>query len=240
MIRRLSYDQRTSLQLLVVRAKSLSLLQRDPHMQLIGLFDSPFVRRVAISLRLTGQTFHHLNWSVGRDFARIRDFNPLGRVPTLVLEGGEVLFESAAILDYIDEQAGARALLPHSGAARRRGLRLLAIATGAAEKGVTQVYERVMRPAEKLHQPWLDRCATQVDGALRLLDHECEALKSGGWLLGEQMMQPDITAACVSTFVRDALSLDMAAYPALEALRQRCEALPVFKQHYLAFYVPKI
>ncbi len=80
-------------------------------MMLIGMYDSPFVRPVAITLNLFGMPFEHANWSVGRDFDRIREYNPLGRVPTLVLDDGEVLMESSAILDYLDERAGpARAL----------------------------------------------------------------------------------------------------------------------------------
>lgn len=206
-------------------------------MMLIGMFDSPFVRRVAISMKLLDVPFEHANWSVGKDFARIREHNPLGRVPTLVLDDGEALIESAAILDHLDELAGERALMPCAGAARRRALRLMATATGAAEKGVVQVYERAFRPPEKVHQPWVDRCARQVDGALRGLDAEC-AVCGADWLLGKHMGQADITAACVTTFLGDALALDMTAYPALQTLTQRCEALPVFKETRLAFYVP--
>lgn len=207
-------------------------------MMLIGMFDSPFVRRVAISMKLLGMSFEHADWSVGKDFQRIRQYNPLGRVPTLVLDDGEALIESAAILDHLDELAAERALVPRSGVARRRALRLMATATGAAEKGVVQVYERAFRPAEKVHQPWLDRCAKQVDGALRVLDAEC-ATCGADWLLGNQMTQADITTACVATFLGDAVALDMSTYPALQALTQRCEALPVFKETRLAFYVPK-
>src|SRR5262245_20220586 len=104
-------------------------------MVLIGMFDSPFVRRVAVSMKLLGFPFEHRNWSVGKDQGEIRKYNPLGRVPTLVLDEGEALMESSAILDYLDDTVGAqRSLLPRSGAARRRGLKLMAIATGAAEK----------------------------------------------------------------------------------------------------------
>ena len=71
-------------------------------MILIGMFDSPFVRRVAVTMNLLAIPFEHRNWSVGKDFDRIREFNPLGRVPTLVLADGESLIESAAILDYLD------------------------------------------------------------------------------------------------------------------------------------------
>ena len=65
-------------------------------MILIGMFDSPFVRRVAVSMQLVGKTFEHRNWSVGKDFERIREHNPVGRVPTLVLDDGEALPEFAS------------------------------------------------------------------------------------------------------------------------------------------------
>lgn len=84
-------------------------------MILIGMFDSPFVRRVAISLHLLEVPFVHRNWSVGKDFELVRQFNPLGRVPALVLPDGEVLIDSVAILDFIDDTVGpGRALLPPS------------------------------------------------------------------------------------------------------------------------------
>jgi glutathione S-transferase len=168
---------------------------------LIGMFDSPFVRRVA-----------------------------LGRVPALVQPDGEALIESTAILDFLDECAGTdRALLPRSGKERREALRIMAAATGAAEKGVTQVYETVFRPAEKRYQPWLDRCNTQMHAALAELDRLSQA-RLGGWFIGNRMTQADITATCVYTFLADALTINRtAAYPGLAAIAQRCEALPEFR-----------
>ena len=71
-------------------------------MILIGMYDSPFVRRVAISLSLLGMTFEHRNWSVGKDAAKIREFHPQGRVPVLVLDDGETLTESSLIVDWLD------------------------------------------------------------------------------------------------------------------------------------------
>ena len=140
-------------------------------MILIGMFDSPFVRRVAVSMNLLEIPYEHRNWSVGKDFELIRQFNPLGRVPTLVLPDGEALIESGAILDFLDESAGSeRALLPRSGKERREALRIVSIAVGAAEKGVLQVYERAFRPGEKRHEPWIERCRTQMQSALAELD----------------------------------------------------------------------
>jgi glutathione S-transferase len=207
---------------------------------LIGMFDSPFVRRVAVSMNLLGIAFEHRNWSVGKDFELIKQFNPLGRVPTLVQPDGEVLIESAAILDCLDESAGPeRALTPGSGRERREALRIMAVATGAAEKGVTQVYETVFRPPEKRYRPWMERCHTQMHAALAELDRLSQA-RAGDWLIGDRILQPDITATCVYTFLVDALAINRAAvaYPALAAIAERCEALPEFRSVKAEWFPP--
>jgi glutathione S-transferase len=208
-------------------------------MILIGMFDSPFVRRVAVTMNLLAISFEHRNWSVGKDFDRIREFNPLGRVPTLVLDDGEALIESAAILDYLDDFVGsARALLPASGGERREALRAMSIAVGAAEKGVLHVYESVFRPEEKRHEPWVDRCRVQMRGALAELERMV-AGRGDGWLLGGRMTQADVTASCVFTFLSDAVGVGAdGTYPGLAGLTERCERLPEFRASKLAFAAP--
>jgi glutathione S-transferase len=210
-------------------------------MLLIGMFDSPFVRRVAITLKLLDAPFEHANWSVGRDFDRIRQYNPLGRVPTLVTDEGEKLMESSAILDYLDELAGPeRALLPASGRDRRLALNLMAMATGAAEKGVLQIYERVFRPEDKRHTPWTDRCRTQMSGSLGEIDRYLGERGVSQWLVGKRMTQADITVACVFTFLNDALKVaaDPAVFQSLATLAARCESLPVFQETRVPFFLP--
>lgn len=208
-------------------------------MILIGMFDSPFVRRVAVSASVLGFEFEHRNWSVGRDFDRIRQFNPLGRVPTLVLDSGEALIESGMILDWLDEQAGPdRALLPASGQARRDALRIMALAVGAAEKGIHAVLERVFKPEDKRHAPWIERCHAQVHGALAELDRLCAQAGERDWLVGEAMTQADITLACYVTYLGEAMPIDLALHPALQARVQRCEALEVFHRFYVPFAAP--
>lgn len=207
-------------------------------MILIGMFDSPFVRRVAISLRLLGHGFEHRDWSVGRDFDRIREYNPLGRVPTLVLDDGEVLTESAAILDWLDEIAGPQALLPAKGPERRQALKLMALAIGACEKGIIQIYERVFRPAEKVHEPWLERCRTQVHESLSALDAICAERAGAPALVGTRFGQADISVAVAFTFLTEALSLPVSRYPALAAHALRCEALPAFAEFHVPFFTP--
>jgi len=208
-------------------------------MILIGMFDSPFVRRVAVSLNFLGVAFEHRNWSVGKDFELIRHFNPLGRVPTLVLPDGEALIDSIAILDFIDEQAGERALLPRLGVERRNALKVISLALGAAEMGVRQLYEVAFRPEAKRHAPWVERCRAQMQSALTELERLAQA-RSGEWLIGPRTTQADLTAACVFTFLTEAVPLPQAAaqYPGLCALTARCEALPAFRTVKAPYHPP--
>src|SRR5262250_3233035 len=98
-------------------------------MILVGQFDSPFTRRVAVSLHLLGLPFSRNTLSGFADAVEMRRINPLGRIPSLILDDGEVVIDSAAILDHIDQVVGPeRALLPPSGATRRRALKIVALA----------------------------------------------------------------------------------------------------------------
>jgi len=210
-------------------------------MLLIGMFDSPFVRRVAITMKLMELPFEHANWSVGRDFNRIREYNPLGRVPTLVTEDGDRLMESGAILDYLDELAGpGRALLPAAGPDRRQALKLMAMATGAAEKGLLQIYERVFRPEARRHEPWVDRCRIQMSASLGEIDRFLGGRGVSQWLVGKRMTQADITAVCAFTFLNDALRVaaDQVMFASLATLAARCESMPVFQETRVPFFAP--
>src|ERR1051326_9256429 len=117
-------------------------------MILVGQYDSPYVRRVAISLRVLGFEYRHDTRSVFADFDAMRKVNPLGRIPSLVLDGGETLIDSAAIVDWLDETVGPeRALLPRAGAERKHALRRIAPATGALGKAGMGTAERAVPPA---------------------------------------------------------------------------------------------
>lgn len=208
-------------------------------MALIGMFDSPFVRRVAVSLDALGLPFEHRNWSVGKDFDRIREFNPLGRVPTLVLDSGEVLIESSMILDHLDHEAGAdRALLPMQGEARQEALRVMALATGAVDKALLIVMERVFRPEEKFHAPFVERCRLQLAGALAAIEALCLARGEAPWLVGEKMTQADVTFACFLTYVREAVPFDLSPYPALSVRLDRYQTLALFARYHVPFDAP--
>lgn len=171
---------------------------------LIGQYDSPFVRRVAIAMTLYELSFEHWSWSVFRDAERIAAYNPLRRVPTLVLPSGEVLVESAAILDALDDDApDAAVLLPRRGPARRAGLRIAALSCSLADKGVALVYERVAREAGQQSERWTDRCSRQVEDTLQRLERERAALKTPWWL-GDHLSHADIAVGVVVHFLEQA------------------------------------
>src|SRR5664279_329823 len=199
-------------------------------MILIGQYDSPFVRRVAIALRLCGLAFEHRPWSTFGDADKIAPYNPLRRVPTLVLDGGEALIESTAILDYLDELVGPeKAMIAERGPERRRALRICALATGLGDKSVSLVYERVLRKDQS--KIWVERCEAQIGGVLEVLEKERAVVATPYWF-GAAIGHADIAVACVLRFTGEAHPqlFDAARYPALSAHAARCEALPPFRE----------
>jgi glutathione S-transferase len=197
-------------------------------MILVGQFDSPYVRRVAISLHMLQLPFARNPISVFADADAMRAINPLGRIPSLVLDDGEVVIDSAAILDYLDELVGPRrALLPASGAPRRAALRIIALACGAIDKAGAVVYDRTLRPPDKQHAPWQERCAVQLATALAALD----AAVPDGWFAGDDPAQADITTGCAYGYVQHRLpeALQPGRYRALDRFAAACEDLPAFR-----------
>ncbi|WP_313286537.1 glutathione S-transferase family protein [Stutzerimonas kunmingensis] len=202
-------------------------------MKLIGRYMSPFVRRVGVSLHLLDVPFTNEPLSVLTDSLKIRGYSPLGRLPALVLDDGQVLIDSNAILDYFDQQAGAeRALLPLSGPQRSEAMNLLAFAVGACEKTVAAYYERDRRPEGLVWDDWYRHCEDQARGALALLDaHQAE--RGERPLLGERMSQVDISAVVAYDFARITLPDTLApngTFPHLASASQRANALPAFAQ----------
>jgi len=200
-------------------------------MILVGQYDSPFVRRVAVSLRVLGFAYRHDTRSVFGDFDAMRGVNPLGRIPSLILDDGETLIDSSAILDWLDQAVGPqRALVPPFGLQRRRSLRQIALACGAIEKAGAVAYERLIRPAAYRWPEWIARCRTQAEGALATLAAE-------DWPATDRLGQAEITAACMIRYLQMAVPELLASrYPNLDALSARCEARPEFAATYPTAY----
>jgi len=196
-------------------------------MQLVGMLDSPYVRRTAVSLRLLRIPFEHRSISVFSTFEQFRAINPVVKAPTLVLDDGAVLMDSTLIVDHAETLAG-RSLLPADPARRLRTLRLTGLALAACEKTVQIVYERNLRPAEKQHQPWIDRVHGQLLAAYGELEREAVAAPFAADEAA--MTQAEVSAAVAWSFTQLMLPglVAPAAFPALADFAAQAEAQPVF------------
>lgn len=198
-------------------------------MKLIGMLDSPYVRRVAISMRLLGLPFEYAAISVFRGFDAFQRINPVVKAPTLVCDDGTLLMDSTLQLQYAECLAG-RSLLPADAAGLARELHLIGLALAACEKTAQIVYERGLRPAEKRHEPWIDRVTGQLNAAYTALDAALAARPLA--VTAEAALgQAAITTAVSWSFTQFMLPevVPVAAFPALVAHAAAAEALPVFR-----------
>jgi len=197
--------------------------------QLIGMLDSPYVRRVAISLQLLGLRFEHRSISVFRTFEQFHQINPVVKAPSLVCDDGEVLMDSTLIIEFAEAlAAGRRSLMPDTLAERQHALRQVGLALAACDKSVSIIYERNLRPPEKWHQPWVSRITGQLLSAYQLLETELSsrspsvtsaAINQAGVSIAvawhfTQCMLPDVVAA--------------ARFPVLRTFSETAERLPEF------------
>lgn len=193
-------------------------------MQIIGMLDSPFVRRVAITMQILGLPYQHRPVSVFSTYDQFKAINPVVKAPTLVCDDGELLMDSTLIIDYLESVAG-RSLMPAEPARRRHALMLVGLALAACEKTVQIMHERRLRPPDKLYQPWVDRIEEQLVAALWGLEHEAGSLDAGAGIC-----QAGVTVAVTWRFTQIIVadSITPAAFPALAAHSARAELLPAF------------
>lgn len=198
-------------------------------MQLIGMLDSPYVRRVAISLQLLGLRFEHRSVSVFSTFAQFQQINPVVKAPSLVCDDGQVLMDSTLIIDYAEAIAAPRkSLMPAAIPERQQALRVIGLALAACEKSVQIVYERKLRPAEKLHQPWVARVTGQLMAAYDLLESE---LQRKPLAVSRDTIGQDGVSAAVAWHFTQAMHpevVPMTRYPALREFSLQAEQLPEF------------
>jgi glutathione S-transferase len=197
-------------------------------MILVGRYMSPFVRRVGITLSMLGLPFEHRSLSTLQDADAIRQYNPMGKVPILVLDSGEKLIESAAIIDAALEMVPTQTLLPAQGPARRQVLQNCGWKTSALEKAIQAMYEPMKRPPEKVHEPYLVGLRAQACAGLDMLE---KAAARGELSAGEPKNLADITAAVGWRFLLRPMAKDVTPerYPLLAALSERSEKTPAFQ-----------
>ena len=206
-------------------------------MILVGQYDSPFVRRVAVALNHYGLPFERRVLSVFQDFDALLDITPLGKVPVLILDADDALYDSRAILEYLEAAAPPdRRLLPTEEAARREVFRIEAVGVGLAEKLYERGIEFARRSPGTQDPAWIERLERQIDSALLWLEARgletrgLEARASEPWLVGEAMTRADLAVAVAVTHAVEKLPrlFDPARLPGLAAHRRACEALPAF------------
>lgn len=205
---------------------SIYLARRAP-MILVGQYDSPVTRRVAVALHQYGMSFARDTRSIFGDAEAVAKISPLTRIPALVLDDGEVLIDSAAILDYLDEKAGDAALIPRSGSVRRQVLQMTALAQGTLEKVAAVVYERHFHPSEHRSNVWVDRCLGQARAGLDELTRRLAA----PYACGPTLTHADIMITTLIWYVQDRMDevLSRAFHVGLIALAEHCESLPAFR-----------
>lgn len=197
-------------------------------MKLIGMLDSPYVRRVAISAKCLGIQLEHQSVSVFRHFEQFQQINPVVKAPTLVLDDGDVLIDSTLIIDYLEALAGTgNSLMPTRIEQRVRALRLIGLALAACEKSVQLYYERTLRPVEIQFEPWVERVEGQLAAAYQALERELEKqpLKTDG-----SISQDGITLAVAWSFTRLVVpeQADAAQFPRIAAYTAYAEQLEEF------------
>lgn len=197
-------------------------------MLLIGMLDSPYVRRVAISLQLLGLPFEHRSLSVFRTFDQFRAINPVVKAPTLICDDGTVLMDSTLILDYAEALAAPRSLMPHGLAERQADLRTIGLALAACEKSVQLVYEN-LRPQDKRHEPWVTRVVGQMHAAFGELETDLVRRPASG-AGARRPSAADVATAVAWLFTERMLpdSLKETSYPRLRELSAWAEQLPEF------------
>lgn len=206
--------------------------------KLVGMLDSPFVRRVAIALELYGFGYENLPLRTVGDAAEFARYSPLKRAPTLVLEDGMALVDSHMILAHLDELVPAeRCLVPRASEPRLKSRQVIGVAAGFADKAVSAFYEKNFHTPEQRNARLLERNRGQLMDSLKWLEERAP----GQFLLGAELCHADVMVGVAVRFARDAVPdlFDLAATPAVAAWCERLEALPVFQKTYLSFEPPK-
>jgi glutathione S-transferase len=199
-------------------------------MKLIGMLDSPYVRRVAIALDLHGLAFEHEAVSVFSTFEKFQHINPVVKAPTLICDDGELIMESSLILQFIEAtKTGGRSLWSQDHIALQHQFRTLSLALAACEKSIQIVYEKNLRPVAAQYQPWLERVRGQLLVAYAGLEQELAKHSA----LSAETSHASIATAIAWQFTQSELPavVSAAQHPLIAKLAQQLEQLPAFQKY---------
>jgi glutathione S-transferase len=200
-------------------------------MRLIGMLDSPYVRRVAVSLECLRVPFEHEAVSVLATFEKFQSINPVVKAPTLVCDDGEILMDSSLILQFVEASAAqGRSLWSADPAGKQHEFRAVGLALAACEKSVQLVYERNLRPKEAQYEPWLERVTGQLLAAYSGLEGEVQRRPE---VFSALRCQASISAAVAWQFTQSMLASIVPAshHPGLVSLSTRLERTPELQKY---------
>jgi glutathione S-transferase len=164
-------------------------------MKLIGSLTSPFVRKVRVVLAEKKLDYKFETEDVWSADTRITDSNPLGKVPCLVMEGGEAVFDSRVIVEYVDTLSPVGKLIPLSGRERVEVKTWEALADGLLDAAILARMEATWpgRSAEQRSQAWIDRQMDKVNASLKAMS---QGLGERGWCCGIHHTLADLSVGC--------------------------------------------
>ena len=200
-------------------------------MKLIGQYDSPFTRRVGITLTIYGLQFEHSTLSVFGDAVELGKVNPLIRVPTLMLETGEALIETAAIIDYLDSCVPAeKRLLPQQHPERYRVQQVVSLASGVSDMAVRLFYEQRLHDVPS--EAYVARLTKQITQTLAVLEQRLPSIGV--------MTQADIAITCMYRHLSECHPslTTIGRYPNIEKHCAAHEAQQIFIEISQAFIAP--
>ncbi|MES2016984.1 MAG: glutathione S-transferase [Pseudomonadota bacterium] len=200
-------------------------------MRLIGMLDSPYVRRVAISLDILGVPFTHESVSVFSTFDQFKEINPVVKAPTLVCDDGDIIMDSSLILQFVEATAtDGRNLWSSDPLQLQHQFCAVSLALAACEKSAQIIYEQNLRPKEVQYAPWIGRVTGQLLAAYAALEREVQQRPD---VFSSSLSQAAITAAISWQFTQAMLPAVVpgANYPGLADLSEWLETSAPFLKY---------
>ncbi|MBS1186949.1 MAG: glutathione S-transferase [Burkholderiaceae bacterium] len=162
-------------------------------MKLFGTYTSPYVRKVRVVLAEKKLDYKFVLENLGAPDSTIQEVNPLGKVPCLVMDDGDALFDSSVIVEYLDTLSPVGKLIPASGR-ERAGVRCWeALADGVMDAAVLVRLEQTKRPAEQQSSEWIERQMVKVEAGLKAMS---EWLGDKPFCNGNQYSLADTAVGC--------------------------------------------
>lgn len=200
-------------------------------MKLIGSLGSPYVRKVRIVMLEKRIEYDFVLENVWSPNTTIQQYNPLGRVPCLMMEDGCAMFDSRVIVEYLDTLTPVGKLIPLNGRDRAEVKCWEALADGVLDAGMFLRLEKTWRPEEQRSQSWMDRQMTKINSGLQAMEI---GLKEKAFCAGTHYSLADVAVGCVLGWLNfrfpDIAWHGHGQYPALEKLFEKLSERPSFKE----------